>query len=353
MEGNNQNPNMNYNPNMNNQTPNMNYNPNMNNQNSNYNGMNYSQNQSVNYNNQNVASNYNQMPNNQQNNYNPNIIDQNQVEELAVESPKEEKPKKSNKLLIIILILIVLAVAGYFIYTKFMAKDEPKEPVKEPEQTKPVEEDKDKVEYIKELVKVVPVNGKEVKLTFKYFIQNWADGNDETGDYGHNIEYDLFLEDQKVATNYAAYISKEPKDELTPEQFFKDEANVAKLEEAMKVDSVFGLIQGDKEYLYIKEIDSGVYETANIVVFDEFGNKILTENMYNTGRTLALDKTCQNYDKFGNTKVYITNNAIYFLEDKGGCTDELLVPQYKITFSNNKANREKIADCKVTAEGSC
>ena len=51
---------------------------------------------------------------------------------------------------------------------------------------------------------------------------------------------------------------------------------------------------------------------------------------------------------------YVGDNFIYYVEDNGSCGgDDDKLPQYKITFNNNKANLEKIADCKYEFDGAC
>ena len=307
----------------------------------------------------------------QDNNQNMNIQNENnqntekieiqpeQVEENKVEEEKKKESSKNKNLIIAILALIIVLLVAYIVDDKFIHNEEEKPvPVEEkvPEkETEKQEEPKDDKEYIREVTKIIPINGKTLTLEFKYFITPHTEGMDE-GEATYYLEYFTFINGKKVseAELNAAY--------LFGGEYSKEEAKnkalneySSKIDEAIAdVDSNYGKINGDKEYFYFKNIvTSEIGNNIDLLVFNEDGKEIFKRNIEAFGRMIKVDSSCPNYTYFqGEENAYITENIIYYIEDDMGCGNEIFT-QYKITFENNKANFSKVADCKVVPEGAC
>jgi len=335
-------------------------------------------NQNVNgsYNNQNMnVGNYNNASDQQMNNnwsYNNQNFNQqmnNQNTEEIVEELEDNKSneanerKKGNGLLIIILVLIILLLAGYIVYDKVINKEKTSEPVKEPEKQEVPEEPKKEEtdsKYVKELTKVILVNGKQVEIEFKYYVEidlEDSDAPDGVTIYPHYIYYDKFIDGKMINTSYGEDYYDE-----TTEVTMNDNLNKELNELMSLVDEEFGVIKGDKDYLYLKR---SLMATTYLDVYDENYNQIFEKPIAKAARGVTVSKNCQNYDKFvkmqdngyySSSVYYIDTDALYYIEDDGTCPElkeKHTLSEYKITFKDNKAISEKIDDCTFEAEGNC
>ena len=267
--------------------------------------------------------------NNEQNNVQP---EQNQqVEQVQpVEQPViyVQESKKNNGLLVILL-LIIIAMAGFIIWDKVIKKEEPVN-------NKPINE---------------PVNGKEAKVEYKYFME-------EQNDVG--IEYvvaaEIFVNGKKVATSG-------PIGEVySDSQYTKDEAITAakeKMAETTKKLQVLGQITSDNDYLYfITTYPTMTGYNDTIIVLDTSFNIIFEKQINKEGRSIDdIDTSCPRRsqyleDKEGYGMYYIDSSNLYYIEDNEACVGAKGT-EYKVTFANNQATSTKLGEYEIEYSGAC
>lgn len=307
------------------------------------------------------------MGNNNLNNEQNNMMNNNQEpRKIIVEQPK------SNVLLITFLLLIIFALAGYIIWDKLIKKEE-KEPVNEPKQEEKVaEKTKDEHNYYATETVNKTVNGKETKFELKYWLEKLEMTVDEDGelvsdymdsDVGYFAHADLFVNNNFVeSVGYYTISYSVGMEETYVVSTLKSQQDYNKFVDITKE---FNIVKGDKEYLYQKTFG------GNLLVFNDSGEVLFDKEIENWQREATLDKTCPNYEKFVGqynkdnnitnaqdnestaALYYVREDFIYYVEDLWKCEDNGTIAEYKITFSNDKANLEKIADCKYEAVGAC
>ncbi len=302
------------------------------------------------------------MENNNLNNEQNNMMNNNQEpREIIVEQPK------SNVLLITFLLLIIFALAGYIIWDKLIRKEE-KEPVKGPEQEEKVEETKDAHNYYTTETVNKTVNGKETKIELKYWMEKLEITIDENGepinDYfndtaGYIAHADLYVNGTFVKS--VGYYDVSDSINLEETYVISNLTSRSTYNKFIDKTKEINIVKGDKEYLYQKTAG------GNLLVFNDAGTILFDKQIESWERGVMLDKTCPNYEKFvvqynkdnnitnaqDNTALYYAGeDFMYYVEDLWSCNDDPIA-EYKITFSNDKANLEKIADCKYEGEGAC
>ncbi len=170
--------------------------------------------------------------------------------------------------------------------------------------------------YTKEESTTKKINGKNVKLDFRYYVS----GNDKS--------IDMFVSDIKAYT-LSIDVEKNEDDcwmgECTPD--------ISKYLKELK--DRFTIIKGDKEYFLFKTV------ILDTIVISDTGT-LVYKRSFNSGGAgpELLEASCLNYNKdFYNH--HIANDAIYYLEPY----TDLQVKQQKVTFSKNKATTTTVAIC--------
>lgn len=291
--------------------------------------------------------------NNEQNNVQPeqNFTQPEQVQPVEQPVIYVQESKKNNGLLVILL-LIIIAMAGFIIWDKVIKKEEPvnNKPINEPV-NEPVNEPAQDSKYFTIETVNKTLNGKEVKVEYKYFME-------EQNDVG--IEYvvatEIFVNGKKVATSG-------PIGEVySDSQYTKDGAITAakeKMAETTKKLQVLGQITSDNDYLYLKVIKpSMTSEDTKIIVLDANFNIIFEKQINKEGRSIDdIDTSCPRRsqyleDKEGYGMYYIDGNSLYYIEDNEACSNAKGT-EYKVTFANNQATSTKLGEYEIEYSGAC
>ena len=204
-------------------------------------------------------------------------------------------------------------------------------------------------DYMYILTKTKKVNNKNVTLEYRFETDNES-----------IIKADLYINNKKIANDVYKVDFYDEFDNKYKDKFDmittngwpqnQDEIN-AKIDYWNNVseylDENIGIVKGDKEYLYII---TKILNGGNIIVVNESGALITNQpvGMKDLGNSHLAKADCK-YVK--ENKYYtITSNAIYYLVPSKEWTDEngywhTSSNEYKLTFKNNKAVKEKVNTC--------
>ncbi len=298
----------------------------------------------------NMGNQFNNQNNDQNNNLNLNQSTNN--------DGYEKQSNKNNNVLVVILLILVIGLSAFIIYDKFIKKEEPKEP-NSPIVNPPVEEENDDNSTDEFVIR--NVNGKEVKISFAFTERKnvlYFESEDfpEDNEYADVLAYEIRANGKSLANGN--YIVHSDNDNLD----FK--AVHDKYIDIMK--SGVGVIKADKDYLYVKEFDTGVQDIyMNLKVFDENNNVIWKRDVIRMGGLAFVDSSCEGYNEFVKEfnanngtpagtqpgEYYITNDAIYYISLEGWEEELHKFDVHKLTFENNKPIDSKVTSCTGTAEG--
>ncbi len=291
------------------------------------------------------------------------------VEEQQVNQEPVQSEKPKGRAFTIILILIIIALVGYIVWDKTNNKEEPT-PIKDKENTNEnVLEPENQVthNYFKTETVNKVFNGKNTKIEIKYWLEKLEIEYDEDGEIitymddtvGYFVNGDLYVNDKYI--NCIGKFDVSDSRNMNEENVLNQLANNNFFKEYIEKTKQFEVIKGDKDYFYTKTYD------GKLTVFNDSGKVIFDKTVEELGREVVLDKTCPNHQKFVNqynvdndfpdgnynTALYfVENNIIYYVEDPLSCTKEIAA-QYKVTFSNDEAHMEKLAECAFEGEGAC
>ncbi len=336
-------------------------------------------NQENNFNNQNNGYNsgndYN--PNNyNQNSYEPNNYqnfdnNMNTYQNVPNQNNNEkEEPKKNNNLLVIILLLLVIGLAGFIVYDKVLKKEEVKEPEKSVENKPGDVTTKEPENYIQSKIITQNVNNKEIDIEFKYFLTEEENDSDEDNiETDYIVEYDVYINRKKINDNSYGryYYGTKAENSGALSTVISKIKNSQEMQNIIKRSTInVGIIKSNYDYLYLEVFNFEMTgATAKLLVFDQNYNVILDKKTGTSGRGIQINNSCINYDKFKNyvgnydnydgnnpSLYYIEDSKIYYLEDNGSCSDNVL-KEYKISLTNNQAVVEEIATCSFEADGAC
>ena len=238
--------------------------------------------------------------------------------------------------------------------------------------------DVDSVSYV--ITKTQKVNNKNVNLEYRFVIP-YADDleNFDELEADYIATADLYIDNKLIVKG--VYVDEL---ETNEENYRKMTAldvddNIAYASNHWKkisteLDKTFGVIKGDKNYLFIKSYTQSPAGSGSMIyVLNSSNTPIFSSTIILAGGGLAIDKLCPNLNLFtSNTddlglldnRVAISNNKIYYfksgktsnlnLEEHQGYFGEIEIEafdQYQVEFKNDKAVETKVATCAGYQEG--
>lgn len=275
--------------------------------------------------------------------------------------------KKNSNIIIVILLLIILGLSGYIIYDKVIAEKDLNNNQtnnnNEDNQTNNNQNDvnnndvninqnnnetnnNDNSEriYSKDIPVFKTINGKTVNLEYKISI--------EYKEYDSNVEpyiiVDFFINGNKIETW---------ENDLYPagnDGFSQSKINSDINDYANELATTIGIINGDKEYIYVLLPYS--WGSSKLLVLNENVEIITSESIIpnKTDAMLIPGPNCKKYESYNTKSYFIDNDAIYYL--KPSSYDEnwehTYANEYKLTFANDKVIKEKINTCEAEIGGS-
>lgn len=280
--------------------------------------------------------------------------------------PNNTNEPKNNNLIIIILLLLVIGLAGYIIYDKVTEKDanNNKENVNNNENNNQNDVNNNDVNnnqnndqnnnetnnndnseriYSKDIPVSKTINGKTVNLEYKISI--------EYKEYDSNVEpyiiVDFFINGNKIETW---------ENDLYPagnDCFSQSKINSDINDYANELATTIGIINGDKEYIYVLLPYS--WGSSKLLVLNENVEIITSESIIpnKTDAMLIPGPNCKKYESYNKKSYFIDNDAVYYL--KPSSYDEnwehTYANEYKLTFANDKVIKEKINTCEAQIGG--